>query len=114
MPACRAARSRPRTASFQRAQSAWGQANYVLASDWFDDSLGFAADTITFDIELFESNVIDEMSGEAVGWALSITFDGQTYNGGHAEGEARTAADAAGDGTVAEQGHARCEREQDL
>ncbi len=83
----------PANSSFQRAQGAWGQANYVLASDWFDDSLGFAADTITFDIELFESNVIDEMSGEAVGWALSITFDGQTYNGGHAEGDARTAAD---------------------
>jgi len=84
----------PADASFQRAQSALNQFNYALASDWFDDSLGFAADTITFDIELFESNVIAAMSGEAIGWALSITFDGQTYNGGHAEGEARTAADA--------------------
>ena len=83
----------PADASFQRAQSALNQLNYALASDWFDDSLGFAADTITFDIELFESNVIAAMSGEAVGWALSITFDGHTYNGGHAEGEARTAAE---------------------
>ena len=87
------ARLAPANASFQRAQGAWSQGNYALASDWFDDSLGFAADTITFDIELFESNVIAETSGEAVGWALSITFNGQTYNGGHAEGEARTAAD---------------------
>jgi CubicO group peptidase (beta-lactamase class C family) len=83
----------PADASFQRAQSALNQLNYALASDWFDDSLGFAADTITFDIELFESNVIAAMSGEAVGWALSITFNGHTYNGGHAEGEARTAAE---------------------
>ncbi len=79
---------------FQRAQLALSQGNYVLANDFFDDSLGFAADTITFDIALFESNVIAAMSGEAVGWALSITFNGQTYNGGHAEGQARTAADA--------------------
>ncbi|HEU5135760.1 MAG TPA: serine hydrolase [Steroidobacteraceae bacterium] len=83
----------PANNSFQRAQGALNQLNYALASDWFDDSLGFAADTITFDIELFESNVIAEMSGEAIGWALSITFEGQTYNGGHAEGQARTAAD---------------------
>jgi hypothetical protein len=84
----------PANNSFQRAQAALNQRNYALACDWFDDSLGFGADTITFDVELFESNVIAEMSGEAVGWALSITFDGQTYNGGHAEGEARTAAES--------------------
>jgi CubicO group peptidase (beta-lactamase class C family) len=45
-------------------------------------------------VELFENNVIDAMSDAAVGYALSITFKGKTYNGGHAEGLARTAADA--------------------
>jgi CubicO group peptidase (beta-lactamase class C family) len=80
--------------SLQRGASALGKAAYTTATVRFRDSLGFAADTITFDIRRFEDNIINAMAGEAVGYALSITFKGQTYNGGHADGLARTAADA--------------------
>jgi hypothetical protein len=80
--------------NFQRGANALGKAAYTTATVRFRDSLGFAADTITFDIRRFEDYIINAMEGKAVGYALSITFNGQTYNGGHADGLARTAADA--------------------
>jgi CubicO group peptidase (beta-lactamase class C family) len=79
--------------SFQRGQAALSTLAYAVATGHFDDSLGFAANTITFDVGLFEQNVIDALEDKAVGYSLSITFNGQTYNGGHAEGLARTAYD---------------------
>jgi CubicO group peptidase (beta-lactamase class C family) len=80
--------------SYARGSTALSKAAYTTATARFGDSLGFAADTVSFDVRRFEDNIIAAMDGEAVGYALSITFQGQTYNGGHADGQARTAADA--------------------
>ena len=78
---------------FQRGQTALIQLAYGVATGHFGDSLGFAANTITFDVDLFEQNILDALDDQTVGYSLSITFNGQTYNGGHAEGLARTAYD---------------------
>ena len=80
--------------SFQRGQAALSSLAYGVAIGHFGDSLGLAANTITFDVERFQQNIIDALDGKTVGYSLSITFNGQTYNGGYAEGLARTAADA--------------------
>jgi hypothetical protein len=79
--------------SFQRGQAAFSTLAYAVATGHFGDSLGFAANTITFDVGLFEQNIIDALEDQTVGYSLSITFNGQTYNGGHADGLARTAYD---------------------
>jgi CubicO group peptidase (beta-lactamase class C family) len=79
--------------SFQRGQAALSTLAYPIATAHFGDSLGFAANTITFDVGLFEQNIIDAVDDQTVGYAFSITFNGQTYNGGHAGGLARTAYD---------------------
>ena len=79
--------------SFQRGQAALSALAYPVATAHFGDSLGFAANTITFDVGLFEQNIIDAVDDQTVGYAFSITFNGQTYNGGHAGGLARTAYD---------------------
>jgi CubicO group peptidase (beta-lactamase class C family) len=84
----------PAQVSFQRGQAAFSTLAYAVATGHFGDSLGLAANTITFDVDLFEQNIIDALDDETVGYSLSITFNGQTHNGGHAEGLARTAADA--------------------
>ncbi len=79
--------------SFQRGQAALSTLAYGVATGHFGDSLGFAANTITFDVDLFEQNIIDALDDQTVGYAFSITFNGQTHNGGHADGLARTAYD---------------------
>jgi beta-lactamase family protein len=79
--------------SFQRGQAALSTLAYDVATGHFGDSLGFAADTIHFDVGLFEQNVINALNDKTAGYSLSITFNGQTYNGGYAEGLARTAYD---------------------
>lgn len=79
--------------SFQRGQTALSTLAYVVSTAHFGDSLGYAANTISFDVELFEQNIIDALDDQTVGYAFSITFNGQTYNGGHADGLARTAYD---------------------
>ena len=84
----------PAQLSFQRGQAALSTLAYGVAIGHFGDSLGLAANTITFDVERFQQNIIDALDGKTVGYSLSITFNGQTYNGGYAEGLARTGADA--------------------
>lgn len=70
------------------------QGSYGLAIFQFGDSLGLAADTVTFDIALFEENIADILAGETVGHAFSITYQGLLYQAGESAGWARTAADA--------------------
>jgi CubicO group peptidase (beta-lactamase class C family) len=60
----------------------------------FNDIQDLSSNSIRFNIELFEQNIIGAMEDNAVGYALSIAYLGNQYNGGHAEGLARTAADS--------------------
>lgn len=64
----------------------------MIATVQFGKAIKLSADTLTFDVGLFELNILDAMNGEAVGYAYSITVQGQLFNGG-ATGLARTAAD---------------------
>jgi CubicO group peptidase (beta-lactamase class C family) len=65
---------------------------YVAAVELYDQSLGFAANTITFDIDLFEQNIRDFLAGQTVGYAYAIVRNGLLYTTGH-DGDARTSAD---------------------
>lgn len=60
----------------------------------FGNSLKLAANTITFDVALFEENIEAQLTGETVGHAFSIAYQGQLYQGGESAGLARTDADA--------------------
>lgn len=67
--------------------------NPGLAVGLFGGSLNLAADTITFDVALFEQNITAGLAGQTVGHAFSIAYLGQLYQGGESAGLARTAAD---------------------
>jgi hypothetical protein len=69
-----------------------GEGRYVVAAALLGGSLSLAGNTIQFDVELFEQNILNAMTGQAVGWAYSIAFGGQIESSG-AFGSARTAAD---------------------
>jgi len=56
-------------------------------------ALKLAADTITFDVALFEQNITAALAGNTTGHAFSIAYQGQLYQGGESSGLARTAAD---------------------
>jgi CubicO group peptidase (beta-lactamase class C family) len=53
-----------------------------------------AANTMVFDVERFEQNILDALAGNTVGYAFSIAWQGALYDGGRSAGLARTAADA--------------------
>jgi len=85
------------TAAQQRhrlAELALGRGDYALASAHFGGALKLAANTVKFDVALFEQNIKDALASQTVGHAFSIAFKGQLYQGGESAGLARTAADA--------------------
>lgn len=65
----------------------------TVAVGLFDGALKAAADTITFDVALFEQNIASALAGRTTGHAFSIAYQGQLYQGGESSGLARTAAD---------------------
>lgn len=67
--------------------------DYAVAALHFDAATSFAADTVTFDIALFQQNISSTLSDQTVGHAFSIAFMGRLYEGGESAGLARTAAD---------------------
>lgn len=67
--------------------------NHTVAVSHFGDALKLAADTITFDVALFEQNITSALAGQTTGHAFSIAYLGQLYQGGESSGLARTAAD---------------------
>ena len=73
-----------------RAQSS---GDYEVAIKHFGRALKLAADTVTFDVALFEQNIKDALAGQTTGHAFSIAYLGQLYQGGESSGEARTSAD---------------------
>ena len=68
--------------------------NPRVAVALFGAGLNLAANTITFDVALFEQNIADALDDRTVGHAFSIAYQGQLYQGGESAGLARTAADA--------------------
>ncbi len=80
-------------AQFDRARGLMWSGNPRGATAGFGYALDEGADAVRFDVETFEQNIIEAMTGEAVGFAFSIAYLGANYNGGYAAGLARTAAD---------------------
>ncbi|MGH7790260.1 MAG: serine hydrolase, partial [Candidatus Binatia bacterium] len=70
------------------------QGNGVIAVGLFGSALDLAANTITFDVALFEANIAAMLGNQTVGHAFSIAYLGQLYQDGESAGLARTAADA--------------------
>src|SRR5262245_36652021 len=66
----------------------------VVAVVHFGGALNLAANTIVFDVALFEQNIKSALAGQTVGHAFSIAYLGQLYQDGESAGLARTAADA--------------------
>ena len=69
------------------------QGNYTVAASYFGSVVKFAANTITFDVALFEQNITAALAGQTTGHAFSIAYGGQLYQGGESSGVARTSAD---------------------
>ena len=66
------------------------QGNHTVAVSHFGGAVKFAADTITFDVALFEQNITSALAGQTTGHAFSIAYGGQLYQGGESSGVART------------------------
>ncbi len=71
-----------------------GDGRHEVAVVHFGGALALAANTVTFDVALFEQNIKDALAGNTVGHAFSIAYQGLLYQGGESSGLARTAADA--------------------
>ena len=69
------------------------QGNHTVAVSHFGGAAKLAADTITFDVALFEQNITSALAGQTTGHAFSIAYGGQLYQGGESSGVARTSAD---------------------
>lgn len=67
---------------FSRAMQVFGNIGYK------------AADTLVFDVALFEDNIKQAINGETVGHAFSIAYKKNLYQNGESAGLARTNADA--------------------
>jgi hypothetical protein len=67
--------------------------NYVGAIGQFWGGMSFAADTITFDIDLFEQNIRDALRGKIIGYAYTIGRDGVSFTE-DGPGSARTYPDS--------------------
>jgi len=65
----------------------------VIAVGLFGGALNLAADTIVFDVARFEQNINAPLASQTTGYAFSIAYQGQLYQGGESGGLARTAAD---------------------
>ena len=79
---------------FELGDLAAARGDTVNAVVHFGGALGLAANTITFDIALFEENIKNALAGQTVGHAFSIAYLGQLYQDGESAGLARTAANA--------------------
>lgn len=66
--------------------------NLVLAVQFYGQSLGFAANVITFDIDTFEQNIRNALAGQTVGYSYAIVRNGLLHASG-SDGQARTSAD---------------------
>ncbi len=67
--------------------------DHVGAANHMGGGTKLAANTVSFDVDLFEQNIIDALAGQTVGYAFSIGWQGNLYNGGSSLGLARTDAD---------------------
>ncbi len=67
---------------------------YDVGVAHFGGAMKLAANTVTFDVALYEQNIEDALAGKTVGYAFSTAYNGQLYQGGESFGLARTAADA--------------------
>ena len=66
---------------------------YAVAQVNFGGATKRAANTVTFDVELFRQNIVAALAGVTVGHAFSIAYLGQLYQDGDSVGLARTTAD---------------------
>lgn len=67
--------------------------DYDAAVVHFGGAMKLAANTITFDIELYEQNIADALDGKTVGHAFATAYNGVLYQGGESSGLARTDGD---------------------
>jgi D-alanyl-D-alanine carboxypeptidase len=66
---------------------------YAAAIGEFGGATGFAANVISFDIDMFEQNIQDALDGQTIGHAYTIGRDDVLYSEDGADGDARTTAD---------------------
>jgi CubicO group peptidase (beta-lactamase class C family) len=85
-------RLRPAEQLLAQAQRAHDAGRYVIAVSLFDTAIGLAGNTIDFDIDAFEQNILDALEDETIGYTYAITLFDDVY-ASDGIGEARIAPD---------------------